>query len=71
LGSHVEEEEQQRKVTFKTDGENPSDKDAPPKENKDAIENVIQSLLEPKISSDETKEYERYSPNPPTPVVSY
>ena len=62
LGSHVQDEDQQRKVTFKTDGDNAHDKDAPPKENKDAIENVIQSLLEPKISSDETKEYERYPP---------
>jgi hypothetical protein len=71
LGSHVQDEEdQQRKVTFKPDGDNAPEKDAPPKENKDAIENVIQSLLEPKISSDETKEYERY-PHSNTSFVCY
>jgi len=63
LGSHVQDaDEQQRHVAFKTDSTGGADNDketSTNKENKDAIENVIQSLLDPKISSDETKEYER------------
>ena len=66
LGSHVgDTEDQQRHITIKSDapgGAGDNEKEPPSnKENKDALENVIQSLLDPKISSDETKEYERYS----------
>jgi len=37
----------------------------PTKEPKEAIETIVESLLEPKVSVDETKEYERYRPLPP------
>jgi hypothetical protein len=49
-------EEDERRVTFKTDEKQEKE---PTKEVKDGIETLVQSLLEPKISLDETKEYER------------
>lgn len=54
LGSHHEEEE--RRVTFKPDEKGDKDQN---KETKDGIEHIVQGLLDPKISRDETKEYER------------
>ena len=54
LGQHHEEDE--RRVTFKTDEKQEKEST---KEVKDGIETLVQSLLEPKISLDETKEYER------------
>jgi uncharacterized protein involved in tolerance to divalent cations len=56
LGQHHDEEE--RRVTFKT--EERQDKEVV-KEVKDAIETTVENLLDPKVSLDETKEYERYS----------
>jgi len=56
LGQHQEEEE--RRVTFKTDEKQEKE---PVKETKDTggMEAVIQNYIEPKVSSDETREYER------------
>jgi hypothetical protein len=34
----------------------------PIKETKEAIETIVENLLEPKVSANETKEYERYAP---------
>ena len=59
LGQHneeEEEEEEERRVTFKADEKQEKE---PTKEVKDGMETLVQSLLEPKISLDETKEYER------------
>ena len=36
-----------------------------PTEPKEAIETIVESLLEPKVSVDEAKEYERYIPFSP------
>jgi hypothetical protein len=41
----------------------------PIKETKEAIETIVENLLEPKVSANETKEYERYAP-PPPPTLS-
>ena len=55
LGQHHEEE---RRVKFKPDEKH--DKE-PMKETKEGgIETVIQNYIEPKVPSDETREYERY-----------
>ena len=57
LGQQYNEDE--RRVTFKE--EEKQDKEPPlQKEAKEAIETIVEGLLEPKISDDETKEYERY-----------
>jgi hypothetical protein len=57
LGQNQVEEE--RRVKFLTDEKQEKE---PPKENKESgIEAVIQSYLEPRVSSDETREYERYN----------
>lgn len=55
LGQHHGEE---RRVTFKTDEKQEKEKE-PTKEVKDGMETLVENLLEPKISLDETKEYER------------
>jgi len=50
-------------VTFKRDeaqDKESQDKESQPKELKEGIQTVVAGLLEPKISVDETKEYERY-----------
>ena len=47
-------------MTFKID-EKQQEKE-PTKEIKDGMETLVQGLLEPKISLDETREYERYYP---------
>lgn len=52
-------------MTFKRDeiqDKESQDKESQPKELKEGIQTVVANLLEPKISVDETKEYERYSP---------
>jgi len=51
----------ERRVTFKMD-ENQA---VEPTEPKEAIETIVESLLEPKVSVDEAKEYERYIPFSP------
>ena len=53
LGQHHGEE---RRVTFKTEEKQEKE---PTKEVKDGMETLVENLLEPKISLDETKEYER------------
>lgn len=57
LGQHNAEDE--RKVTFKA--EEKAEKE-PAKEVKDATEVLVQSLLDPQVPPDETREYERYPP---------
>jgi hypothetical protein len=47
-----------RRVTFKHDEKQDGDQT---NDSKEALETMVQNHLEPKISSDETKEYERYT----------
>jgi hypothetical protein len=55
LGQHNEEDE--RRVTFKMSEK--QDKDSN-KDIKEGLDTIIRGLLDPKVSLDETKEYERY-----------
>ena len=52
LGQHHEDE---RRVTFKTDEKLEKEQT----KEKDGLENMVQKLLQPKVSPNETKEYER------------
>jgi hypothetical protein len=54
LGQHHDEEE--KKVTFSTDEK--QEKEVT-KEVKEGIETIVQNSVDPKVSLDETKEYER------------
>ena len=55
--------DEERRVTFKTEEKVEGEVT---KEGKEGIENVVQNYLQPKISSKETKEYERYPPQTPS-----
>ena len=56
LGQHQEDE---RRVTVKPDDKS-DNRDTATKEVKDGFETATQNVVEPKISLNETKEYERY-----------
>jgi hypothetical protein len=55
LGQHHDEEE--KRVTFKPDTKEEKET---PKEVKEGLGTIVDGLLEPTISLNETKEYERY-----------